>query len=128
MGAVDRGPRLGGCFINGDELADKAVALRCHGLNEARFFGVVAQNLADFADGSVDAVLGIDKDFAAPEMLGDFGSSNEIAVAGCQKNEQFHRLSFEPQVASGTGEFETASVQPKVAELEDGHGHGKGTP
>jgi hypothetical protein len=84
--------------------------------------------LADFADGGVDAVLGVDEDLGAPQALGDFGSSHEIAVVGCQENEQLHRPSFQLQVASGTGEFEAAGIQPEVAEHEDGDGDPQGTP
>ena len=45
-------------------------------------FGIVAEGLADFADGGVDAVLGVDEDFVAPEALGDFCPGDEFAFAG----------------------------------------------
>ena len=75
--------------------ADEAIALADDGLNEARLIGIVAEGLADFTDGSIDAVLGIDEHFAAPEVFGNFAAGDDIAFAGGEEDEQLHRLSLE---------------------------------
>jgi hypothetical protein len=60
---------------------DEAVAAAHDGLDETRLFRVVAKGLADFADGGIDTVLGVDEDFVAPEALGDLRASDDFAFA-----------------------------------------------
>jgi hypothetical protein len=64
-------------------------------LNEAGVIGIIPEGLAHFTDGSIDAVLGIDEDSAAPEVPGNFGAEDDLAFAGGQEDEQLHRLSLE---------------------------------
>ena len=81
---------------------DEAVAAAHDGLHKARLFRVVAEGLADFADGGVDAVLGIDEDFVAPKAFGDFGARDEVAFAGGEEDEQLHWLAFELEASTRT--------------------------
>ena len=48
---------------------------------------VVSQGLADFADGGVDAVFGIDEDILAPETVDDFLAGDD-ATLPLQKKDQ----------------------------------------
>jgi hypothetical protein len=60
---------------------DKAVTHAGHRLDEFRIFGVVAQEVTQLADGGVDAVLGVDEDFAGPKALGNLGAGHKLALA-----------------------------------------------
>jgi hypothetical protein len=103
--------------------SDEPVAFSHHRLDEARFLGIIAQHLTYLANGGVDAVLGVDEDFGAPEPLHNFCSGDEVSVSGRQENQQLHRLPFQPQAASGPVECEMAGIQLEFAELEDCGGH-----
>src|SRR5271157_5709158 len=46
-------------------LAYKSVASPCDGLDKARLFGIVLEDLADFPDRSIDCVIGIKEDVLA---------------------------------------------------------------
>ena len=96
----------------------KAVALASDGLHESGLLRVIAQSVSDFSDGGVDAMLGIDKDLAAPEMLGNFISGDELALSLHQQDEQFQRLSFELHRTAATRQFKAATIQPEFPELE----------
>src|SRR5579863_7307723 len=99
-------------------------------LNELGIHGIVAEEMAELADGGVDAVLGVDEDFAGPETLGDFGAGNELALARDKEDEQLHRLALDAYRFAVSEEFETSAIEAKVAEFKDrtGHfiGHGSG--
>ena len=82
---------------DGDCGCDEAVAHAGDGLDELGIFGVVAEKMAELADGGVDAVLGVDEDFAGPEALGDLGAGDELALPGGEQDEQLHRLALDAQ-------------------------------
>jgi hypothetical protein len=71
-------------------------------------------------------VFGVDEDFARPQTLGDFGARDKPALAARKQDEQFHGLAFETKGAAMAEEFETAAIEPKAAEFEDGRGHTSG--
>lgn len=76
---------------------DEAVAAAGDGMNEARVIGIITEDLADLSDGGIDAVLCIDEDFDAPEACGDFTTSDNIAFAGSEEDQQFHGLVLQPE-------------------------------
>jgi hypothetical protein len=83
--------------------SDEPIAATGDGVDETGLLGVVAKGLTDFADGSIDAVLGIDKDFAIPEAFHDFRARYRITFAGGEKDEKFHRLALELENAPPPG-------------------------
>jgi hypothetical protein len=88
--------------------SDETIALTHHGLNEARFLRIVAKHLTDFADGGIDAMLGVDEDLRTPKALSNLGAGDKVAVPGGKENQQLHRLAFQLQPASGTVKLEAA--------------------
>src|SRR6202012_5340788 len=88
------GWQQGGVGVGGGD-SDEAIALAGDGLEEARVFGIVAQGLADLADGGVDAVLGVDEDLGVPEALGDLGAGDEAAFGGGEEDEELERLALQ---------------------------------
>ena len=96
---------------------DEAVSLAGDGLNEAGIFGVVFERLADFADGGVDAVLGIDEDILAPDAVDDFLTGDDGSILFHQKQEQFHGDALQFQDAAFAAEFEARGVELKIAKL-----------
>jgi hypothetical protein len=84
--------------------------------------------LTDFADGGVDAMLGVHKDFTVPQALDDFGSGDEMAIPGCQQNEQLHRFSFQLEGAARARQLKAVAIHLEVAEFKDSEWHGKAPP
>ena len=116
----------GGCG-SGLELhnrPDEAVATASDGVEEAGLLGIVAENLADFADGGIDAVFGVDEDFIAPEAFSNFCASDDVAFASGEQDEQLHGLALKFEDSACTTQLEASTVQPKVAEFKDDAGHG----
>ena len=78
----------------------------------------------ELANGGVDAVLGIDEDFAGPEAPGNFGAGDELAFAGDEQDEQLHGLAFDAQKFAVAQQLKAAAVKLEVAELVNRTGHG----
>jgi hypothetical protein len=66
---------------------NEAVALAADGLDEARLPGIIAEDVADLADGSVNAMLCVNENLFAPDMLDDLLPGDETAILGHQKDE-----------------------------------------
>jgi hypothetical protein len=81
------------------------------------FFRIVQQNLADFSDRCVDALLSIQEDLFAPEPLDDLLSGNQLAVMFDQENQQLHRDLLKPQWLTIAFQFIAPQVQLELAEL-----------
>ena len=71
-------------------------------MNVARFFGVVAEYMADFADSGVDTMFGVDEDLALPKALGYFFACGELSVFLREEYQQLERLAFQAQALAGT--------------------------
>ena len=75
--------------------------------------------MAEFTDGGVDAVFGIDEDLGRPEASGDLLARDELTVAFGEQDEQLQRLTLDAHGVAITEELERAAVKPEVAELID---------
>src|ERR1700679_1897922 len=84
--------------------------------------------MTDLADGGVDAVLGVHKDFTVPQALDDFRSGDEMAIPGCQQNKQLHRFSFQLEGAARTGQLKAVAIHLELAECKDSECHWKAPP
>ena len=82
--------------------------------------------MPQFADGGVNAVLGVDEDFAGPEPLGDLGAGNKLALARDKQDEQLHRLALQAQGLAAVREFETSAIEAEVGEFKNGTGRSVG--
>jgi hypothetical protein len=115
------GTRICGRCDGGD--VDEAVALAGDGLEEARVVGVFAEGVADFADGGVDAVFGVDEDLGVPEGAGDLGTGDEAAAGGGEEDEELHGLAFEAQGDAAAAQLEALTIEVELAEFEYAGGH-----
>ena len=84
------------------------------------------QKMPQFADGGVDAVLGVDENFAGPEPLGDLGAGNKLTLARDKQDEQLHGLALHAQGLATVREFKTPAIEAEVGEFKDGTGCGLG--
>ena len=84
-----------------------------------RTVGIVAEQVAELTDGGIDAVFGIDEDFARPEAIGDLGASDELTFSRGEQDEQFQRLTLDAQGVAVAEELERSAVKPEVTELID---------
>ena len=98
FGWSERRLRLG--WTNRRGIGNEAVSLAGDSLDEARLFGIIAQDLADLADGGVDSVFGIDEDVLAPEAIDDFLAGGDAALFLNEKEEEFHRDALQFQHAA----------------------------
>ena len=106
------------CLNSGDG-GDEAVAHADDGLDELRIVGIVAEKVPELTDSCIDAVFGIDEDFARPEPFGDLGASDELTFSRGKQDEQLHGLTLYAQGVPVTEELERSAVQPEVAEMID---------
>jgi len=82
--------------------------------------------MPQFANGGVDAVLGVDENFAGPEPLGNLCTGNKLALVRDKQDEQLHRLAFDAQGQAAAREFETSAIEAEVAEFKNGTGRSMG--
>jgi hypothetical protein len=88
-------------------------------LDKTRSVRIVVQEMAKLSNGGIDAVFGIDEDFARPQPLGDFGARNQLSFARDQEHKEFHGLAFDAQGPALMQQLKPAAIQPEIAELVD---------
>ena len=89
------------------------------GFDETRLLRIVFQDLTDFADGAVDAVVGIEKDVFAPDFLGDFFAGDELAFLLNEDDENLQGKALELDDTSGLAEFEGSQIDLEVLPESD---------
>ena len=104
----------------------EAIPFAGDGLDETRLFGIVAEDLPDFADGFVDAVLGIEEDVLAPDSVNDLFARDETTVALHQKGEELHRNFLEFEDALASSKLVAVLVQFELSKLDNCVGHSRG--
>ena len=107
---------------------NKAIALPGNRLHETRLFRIIAENLTDFSDGSVNAVLGIEEDILAPDLFDDLVAADQPAVALREESEELHGDFFKLENTVGSAQLITAAVKFEFREFHyaDGHAQGSG--
>ena len=103
---------------------DETISHARHCLDELRIFGVVAENVAELADGCVDAVFGIDENLTGPEVLRDLGASDELVLAGDQQDKELHRLALKTKRVAVAEQLKGSAIEAEITEFVDGAGHG----
>jgi hypothetical protein len=84
-----------------------------------RIVRVVAEQVAELTDSRIDAVLGIDEDFALPEPSGDLAARDQLAFPRGEQDEQFQRLTLDAQGLAVTEQLERSAVKREVTEMID---------
>ena len=82
-------------------------------------FRVIAQGGAQFVDGGIDPMAGINKNIPAPEPLNDFAAGHQTAPMLDEKNQQLHRILLELYDLLPTSQFVATQVQLKFVKLDD---------
>jgi hypothetical protein len=85
--------------------------------------GILMQGYADFADGGIDAVFGINKHVFSPQPLHDLLASDDTSILFGQQNEQFHGDVFELHNAAVAPQLEAGAVDLELAKVKKGRGH-----
>jgi hypothetical protein len=70
---------------------NESIASARERLHKARLLGIVLQNPTDFADGAVDAVVGVEKDVFAPDPPGNFFAGDELTFLLDQNEQDLQR-------------------------------------
>ena len=96
---------MGRRFFFGD-WGYKTVSPAGEGFDKARLLRIVFQDLTDFADGAVDAVVSIEKDIFAPDSLGDFFAGDELTFLLNEDDENLQGKALELEDTSCMAEFE----------------------
>ena len=78
--------------------SDEAVAPASQRLNVARTGSGIAQRLAHFVDGRIQAVVEVDKRIGGPKFLLQFFSRDHIAGAFQQERQHLERLPLQAQL------------------------------
>jgi hypothetical protein len=76
---------------------DEPVAFPRDSLHIDGVFRVVFQNLADFPDRRIDAVVGIQVDILAPDPADDFLSGDQLSFAFYKQEQDLHGDSLQLQ-------------------------------
>jgi hypothetical protein len=82
-------------------------------------FWIVVQNLTNFADRGIDAVVGIQEDVLTPDPSDDVLSGDQLPPALEQQEQDLHGDSLQLQSATRTAQFIGAPVQFKL--LSESH-------
>jgi hypothetical protein len=77
-------------------------------------FWIVFEDLADFADGTVDAVIGVQKDAVAPDFLYDFLACDQLSSLLYQEQQDFHRDAFEFEGVTSATQLVGAQINLKI--------------
>ena len=87
-------------------------------MDEAWLVRVVFQGLADFADGGVDAVFGVDEDIFAPQTADDFLAGDDATLVLQKKDQQLHGDALEGNALAFLGAASAAQLEAGAIELK----------
>jgi hypothetical protein len=115
---------MGWFGIDDGDGRDETIAHARYGLDELRILRIVAEEMAELADGGVDAMFGIDEDFAGPEALRDFSAGDKLTLARGEQDQELHWLALETYRVAVVEQFEGSAVEAKIAKTIDDAGRG----
>lgn len=95
----------------------ESIAFARYRVDKAGMVRIIAQGLADFADGGVDAVVGVDEDVFAPEAVDDCLARDHGTLAFGEQEKKFERNAFEFQSVAVTPQFEAFAVKLEFTEM-----------
>jgi hypothetical protein len=117
LGAVANG----GC-IDDFDFGEEAVATARDGFDEARAFGGVAECVANFVDGLIEAVIEIDVGVGGPEIFLEVLAGDEFAGMLDEYGEDTEGLFLDSDAQAVFAEFAGAKIEFEDSETELGAG------
>jgi hypothetical protein len=99
--------------------SNEAVSLAGYSLYEPGLLGIILQHLPNFADGAVDAVIGVEENSVAPDSLDDLFARDQLTALLDQEEQDFHRDAFQPEPSIGAAQFVGAQVELEVVAESD---------
>ena len=95
----------GGVPALGRHRSDEAVTPSGVGLDEAWIFGIVFEDLADFANGAVEAVVSVEEDVGTPNSVDQLFAAYEAAALIYQEDQDVHRDALELEHTTGSAQL-----------------------
>ena len=90
------------------------ISLTGIGQYEAGPLGIITQSLTNLADGTVDAVVGVEENALSPNLLDDLLMRGQLPAAFHQKDQELHRNGLELEGDSAGAQFLCAHVQLEI--------------
>lgn len=75
---------------------------------------IILKNLTDLADRSVDAVVGVQENVFAPNLLDDLIPRDKLPSMLDEKNQEFHGRGFEFEYSPGPAQLIRAEIKLEV--------------
>ena len=100
----------------------EAIPSAGNGLNETGLLGIVLEDLADLADGAVDAVVHVEEGALAPDPLGDLLPADQLARPLGQEQENLQRDPLELERPARAPELVSRAVQLQLLAEANGSG------
>jgi hypothetical protein len=98
----------------------EAISLAGYRLNEAGLFAIVAEGLADFADSSIDTVVGVEVDIWSPDSFDDLVAGDELPGILGEKEKELQRNAFQLEWMASATEFVRSGIELEVVTKFDG--------
>jgi hypothetical protein len=100
----------------------ESIAFARYRVDKAGVVRVILQRLADFADGGVDAVFGVDEDILAPETVDDFLAGDAATLPLQKTDQQLHGDALEGNALAFLGaslatQLEAGAIELKLSEF-----------
>jgi hypothetical protein len=81
---------------------------------------IIFEDLTDFADSAVDAVVSIEEDVFSPDPLGDFFAGDELTFLLNQDDEDLQGKALQFEDTSRVAELEGSKVDLEILPESDG--------
>jgi hypothetical protein len=93
----------------------EAIPFAEDGLDISRVGGIFSQRVANFSDGGVNAVIGVEVDVFPPQAHDDFFATDQSSIFPDQENQQIHGDAFQMYRFSATSQLISAYIQNELA-------------
>jgi hypothetical protein len=105
-------------FGRGQHGGHETISLASYGLDEAGVIAIVPERLADFADSTVDTVVGVEVDIRSPDSFDDLVAGDKLPGMLGEKEKQLQRNAFQLDRASGATKFVRSGIKLEVAKSD----------
>ena len=102
--------------------SDKAVASPGDGLDVKGLLRGIAQGLTEFADGGVDAIVGLNESVGRPELQFQFVAGDNLSPSFKQEQENFQRLILHADTMPLAAKFARSGIDLEYAKSLDRSG------
>ena len=101
-------------IIHNSDVTDEAVALADDGFEVMRRGRIIVQDLANLADGCVDASVDVNVNSVGPDGMDDLITSDECSSPAHQQREHLHRGLLQFDWAPRTDQLERSEVDDEI--------------